>query len=275
MVISGRVVEGEKAGRTIGFPTANLKLNQKPKIKPGVYAAVCALSGQNYLGLAYYGKRYIFGDKVNSFEVYLLNFKQNIYGKKLTVRLTDFIRGPKRLTTLAAVKKALTNDLKRLSDKKVILVNRKDEIQGVGDLIKVHKNPPKLHRAVSVFIFNSKGELLVQQRSKLKPLWPMNWSNTSCTNVRPGETTLAAAGRCLLREMGLKVKLKFKHKFIYQAKYSRNLSEYEVDSVFTDVTNAKPKLNPKEASAYKYLSRFEGLRFTPWFKPALSGIFKS
>ena len=275
MVISGRVVEGEKAGRTIGFPTANLKLNQKLKIKPGVYAAVCALSGQNYLGLAYYGKRYIFGDKVNSFEVYLLNFKQNIYGKKLTVKLTDFIRSPKRLTTLSAVKKALTKDLQAISDKKVILVNRKDQIQGIGDLTKAHKNPPKLHRAVSVFIFNHKGELLVQQRSKSKPLWPMYWSNTSCTNVRLGETALSAAERCLFREMGLKVKLKLKHKFIYRAKYNHRLSEYEVDSVFIGVTNAKPKLNLKEVAAYKYLSRFDGLRFTPWFKPALSGIFKS
>ena len=274
MILSGTVVPGEKAGRTIGFPTANLKLKRELKIKPGVYAAVCTLGKTNHLGLAYWGKRYIFGDKVNSFEVYLLNFKGNIYGKKLTVKLLDFIRGPKRLKSLAAVKKTLTHDLKTMTEKKVILVNRKDEILGIADLALAHQNPPKLHRAVSVLLKNKKGELLLQQRSKFKSLWPLYWSNTSCTNVRPGETTLAAAQRSLWRELKLKAKLKYQKKFIYRAKYDRRHSEYEVDYVFTGVVAGKPRANKKEVADWRFIGpgevkkllRVRLEQFTPWFK---------
>ena len=91
-MISGKVVKGEAVGRTIGFPTANLQLAKTPKIKPGVYAALVTLNGQNYLGLAYFGPRYIFKEKQDSFEVYIFNFKQNIYGQKLTIKLLQFLR---------------------------------------------------------------------------------------------------------------------------------------------------------------------------------------
>lgn len=274
MILSGTVVPGEKAGRTIGFPTANLKLATPPKIKPGVYAAVSSLGKTNHLGLAYYGKRYIFGDKVNSFEVYLLNFRGNIYGQKLTVKLLNFIRGPKRLRTLSEVKKTLTADLAAISGKQVILVNRQDQIQGTVDAKIAHQNPPKLHRAVSVLLTNKRGELLLQQRSKFKPLWPLYWSNTSCTNVRPGETTLAAAERSVWRELGLKAKLQYQNKFIYKAKYDRRHSEYEVDYVFTGVVAGKPRANKKEVANWhfvgphevKKLLRVRPEQFTPWFK---------
>jgi len=274
MILKGTVVAGEKAGRRIGFPTANLKLKRTPKIKPGVYAAVCKLGANSYLGLAYWGKRYIFGDKVASFEVYLLNFNKNIYGKELTVKLLDFLRGPKRLKSLAAVKKTLTADLQKLSQNHVVLVNRTDKILGIADLIEAHQNPPQLHRAVSVLLTNKKGEWLLQKRSKFKPMWPLYWSNTSCTNVRPDETPLGAAHRSLWRELKLKTKLTFKKKFVYQAKYNSKYSEYEVDYVFTGKINARPRPNAREVADW----RFVGVRevktlikkrpeqFTPWFK---------
>ena len=62
-ILQGKVIKGEAVGRTIGFPTANLKLTTVPKVKPGVYAALITLNNQSFLGLAYYGPRYIFGQK--------------------------------------------------------------------------------------------------------------------------------------------------------------------------------------------------------------------
>jgi len=126
----------------------------------------------------------------------------------------------------------------------------------------------------AVLLKNKKGELLLQQRSKFKPLWPLYWSNTSCTNVRPGETTLAAAQRSLWRELKLKAKLKYQKKFIYKAKYDRRHSEYEVDYVFTGVVAGKPRANKKEVADWRFIGpgevkkllRVRPEQFTPWFK---------
>ena len=114
----------------------------------------------------------------------------------------------------------------------VVLVNSQDKVIGHTDLLTAHQNPPQLHRAISVLIFNSKKELLLQKRSQSKPLWPLFWANSCCGNKRPGSTMLQFAQKRLKYEMGLDVKLKFWYKFNYQAQYNHQYSEHEIDYVY-------------------------------------------
>jgi len=277
------VVKGEAVGRKIGFPTANLELVKKTALKPGVYAALVTLKRQNYLGLAYFGPRYIFGDKQNSFEVFIFNFKQNIYGKKLTVKLLKFLRPPKAVKSLDGLKRLLIQDLTRLNDQ-VVLVNKEDKILGIEDKVKAHQGRAKLHRAISVQLFNQKGELLIQQRSKYKKLFPLIWANTVCTDVRPYETYLAAAERRLKEEIGLIAELRPAFKFFYAAPSGKSGWEREVDQVFFGQVSGRPRPNPGEIASWKYVSLKAAQArvkiFAPWFRLILkkikpSDIFKT
>lgn len=274
-MISGKVIRGEAVGRTIGFPTANLFLAKKPKIKHGVYAALITLDKKNYLGLAYFGPRYIFGQKDDNFEVYIFNFDQAIYGRKLTVKLLKFLRAPKSVKKLNELKKLLMADLTRLNDW-VILVNRGDKILGIEEKAKAHIGRARLHRAISVQLFNQKGELLIQQRSKYKKLFPLIWANTVCTDVRPYETYLAAAERRLKEEFGLIAELRPAFKFFYAAPSGKSGWEREVDQVFFGQVSGRPRPNPGEIASWKYVSlKAAQVRvkiFAPWFQLILKKI---
>ena len=92
---------------------------------------------------------------------------------------------------------------------KVILVTSEDKIIGQTKLLTAHLNQGQLHRAVSILIFNSDHKILLQQRSSLKPLWPLYWSNTVCTHPQPNQTNLDRANQRLKQEMGLKTKLDY------------------------------------------------------------------
>lgn len=264
----GKVISGEKIGRTINFPTANLALKKLPSIKSGVYLAVCQLDKNSYLGLAYYSPRH-------TFEIYLFDFQQQIYGRLLIVKLTHFLRPPKKISSLVVLKKLIQQDLTSLDDQ-VILVNQKDQILGIANKTQAHLGSAQLHRAVSVQIFNSQKELLLQQRSKHKKLFPLFWANTVCTDVRPYESYLQAANRRLFEELGLKVNLKPQFKFYYTASSGNQNSEKEIDQVFFGSTDAQPKPDPKEIHSWQYLS-FEKIKktplnYAPWFKLILKKL---
>jgi len=108
----GQVIAGEQVGRTIGFPTANLDfLPQDQELEPGVYGAKVTTVAGNYLGLAYFGPRLIFGEVQPNFEVYLLEFEGDLYGQTLTVELTHFLRPPYPLKDLAELKAQLQADV--------------------------------------------------------------------------------------------------------------------------------------------------------------------
>lgn len=282
-ILQGKVIKGEAVGRIIGFPTANLKLTAISKIKPGVYAALVTLNSQSFLGLAYYGPRYIFGQKTNSFEVYIFNFNHQIYGQTLIVKLLKFLRPPQTVKQLPELKKLLESDLACLNNY-VILVDKDDRILGIETKIKAHLGKAKLHRAISVQLFNANQELLIQQRSVHKILFPLHWANTVCTDVRPYETYLVAANRRLQEEFGLTADLKPLLKFSYSASYGKTGSEKEIDQVFIGFNDNQPKPDPAEIIAWQYLSldqikTFSG-QLAPWFKILLknlsvSDIFKS
>jgi isopentenyl-diphosphate Delta-isomerase len=135
----------------------------------------------------------------------------------------------------------------------VVLVDKNNKKIGVEEKIKAHKTG-KLHRAFSIFIFNSKGEVLLQQRAKTKYHSGGLWSNTVCSHPRPGETYSKATHRRLKEEMGFDCKLKKLFCFIYNAGFKNGLSENEYDCVFTGRFDGVPRPNKKEVMDFKWIS---------------------
>lgn len=132
----------------------------------------------------------------------------------------------------------------------------------------------KLHRAISVFIFNSNKELLLQKRAMGKYHSAGLWTNTCCSHPKPDEKTTDAAQRRLQEEMGISCHLQPVFNFTYLAKLENGITEHEFDHVFFGFTDDLPKLNKEEASDYKYVPLAEietwlqesPEQFTVWFK---------
>ncbi len=158
-------------------------------------------------------------------------------------------------------------------NEELILVNEKDEIIGYETKAKCHEGEGLLHRAFSIFIFNSKNELLIQKRSNKKLLWHDYWSNSCCSHPRKGETMEIATQRRLFEELGLENPLKFEFKFQYQDKFKNIGSERELCYVFTGYNDKLPIINQDEISDWRYINKQELLSqinkktdmFTPWF----------
>ena len=113
----------------------------------------------------------------------------------------------------------------------VILVDQQDREIGVAEKLEAHRKG-KLHRAFSVFLFNAKDEMLLQQRAAEKYHSGGLWTNTCCSHPRPGEPTEAAARRRLREEMGISCNLNKAFDFIYRAEFDNGLIEHELDHVF-------------------------------------------
>ncbi len=158
----------------------------------------------------------------------------------------------------------------------VILVNKDNKKIGEREKIKAHKEG-MLHRAFSIFVFNSKGELLIQQRTKTKYHSGGLWSNTVCGHRRPNENYTQATHRRLKDEMGFDCKLKKLFCFIYNTRFQNGLIENEHDCVFVGKFDEKPNPNPKEVSDYKWTSIDElkddfnknPKKYTSWLKISL------
>jgi isopentenyl-diphosphate delta-isomerase len=155
----------------------------------------------------------------------------------------------------------------------VQLVDEQDKETGTMEKLLAHREG-KLHRALSVIIFNSKRELLLQKRATDKYHSGGLWTNTCCSHPRPGEPVPEAAERRLLEEMGLSCTLIPMFKFVYQEELDNDLTEYELDHVFVGITDDLPVLNPEEAEPYRYISlsalqaeiQEKPENFTVWFK---------
>jgi isopentenyl-diphosphate Delta-isomerase len=162
----------------------------------------------------------------------------------------------------------------------VILVNEADEQIGTMEKMEAHQKG-LLHRAFSVFVFNSKNELLVQKRALSKYHSPGLWTNTCCSHPRPGEKVLEAAKRRLNEEMYLNAELQFKTIFIYKTVFNTDMTEHEVDHVFTGISDDTPLPDPTEVAEYDWKPipfLKEDLRqhpenYTSWFKIAVESIF--
>jgi isopentenyl-diphosphate delta-isomerase len=139
-----------------------------------------------------------------------------------------------------------------MQQEQVILVNESDEPIGEMEKMLAHEKGV-LHRAFSVFIFNTKGEVLLQQRALSKYHSPGLWTNTCCSHPRPGETTEEAAHRRLKEEMGFDCILQHKFIFIYKVQFDNGLYEHELDHVYTGVYEEEPSINPDEVNMYKWM----------------------
>ena len=158
-------------------------------------------------------------------------------------------------------------------EEQVILVNEKDEPIGLMGKMEAHEKG-LLHRAFSVFVFNSKQEVLLQQRAACKYHSPNLWTNTCCSHPRAGETNQQAGERRLQEEMGLQVPLQEVFSFIYKAPFDNGLTEHEYDHVLIGYSDAQPQINPEEVASWKWLS-LEAIKedilqapeqYTAWFK---------
>ena len=155
----------------------------------------------------------------------------------------------------------------------LILVNEADEVMGVGEKLKSHRDG-LLHRAFSILILNSRGELLLQRRALSKYHSPGLWSNTCCGHPRPGEEVADAAQRRLRAEMGLDCRLEVVGSFIYRADVGDGLIEYEFDHLLVGHTDLEPTLNLEEALDSRWVSlamltkelSHHPQDFTRWFK---------
>lgn len=152
----------------------------------------------------------------------------------------------------------------------VVLVDKQDREIGVMDKIEAHRGVGKLHRAISVFLFDSSGKLLVQQRSAEKIVGAGEWANTCCGNVRPKESYLECAQRRLREELGIRdVILKEITKFTYHTRCNDEFSEHEVDMVFGGRYDGEMSPNPEEVQSIKWITHESILKqapLAPWVK---------
>lgn len=143
--------------------------------------------------------------------------------------------------------------MNKTDEKYVILVDENDNPIGKMEKIEAHEKG-LLHRAFSVFIFNEKDELLLQQRALNKYHTPGLWTNTCCSHQKEGETHIEAGKRRLHEEMGFSVPLKEIMSFTYKAPFANGLTEHEYDHVLIGHYNDNPKPNPDEVADYKWRS---------------------
>ncbi|MCE3226426.1 MAG: isopentenyl-diphosphate delta-isomerase [Bacteroidetes bacterium] len=161
-----------------------------------------------------------------------------------------------------------------MNEESVILVDANDNEIGTAEKLHAHTTG-QLHRAISVFIFNSEKKMLLQQRDYDKYHSAGLWSNACCSHPRPGENTKDAARRRLKEEMGIDVSdLQFAFHFTYRAELENDLTEHEFDHVFIGKSDAVPVKNPDEVVDFNYFTIEEiesdlhnyPEHFTYWFR---------
>ena len=166
-------------------------------------------------------------------------------------------------------------------EEQVILVDTNDSPIGQMEKLEAHQKG-ELHRAFSIFIFNTKRELLLQQRALDKYHSGGLWTNTCCSHPRPGEDNLAAANRRLKEEMGMKANLIPAFSFTYRAEFESGLIEHEYDHVFFGKSDLLPVINKEEVEQYKYIN-LDTLKqelllypdhYTPWLKICLEKVIE-
>ncbi len=160
-----------------------------------------------------------------------------------------------------------------MAEELVILVNENDEQIGLMPKQEAHEKAV-LHRAFSVFLFNEKNELLLQQRALTKYHSPGLWTNTCCSHQRNGETNLEAGKRRLFEEMGIATQLRETTQFIYKAPFDNGLTEHELDHILIGSFSEEPVINELEVASFKWMHMVDIEKdmqdnpdsYTAWFK---------
>lgn len=159
-----------------------------------------------------------------------------------------------------------------ITNSDVILVNEMDEPIGTMEKMEAHRKA-LLHRAFSVFVFNHRGEMLLQQRALSKYHSGGLWTNACCSHPKPGEDTLAAAERRLQEEMGFGVPLEKIFHFTYKTEFENGLTENEFDHVFAGYYDEAIRPDKDEVQDYCFKTVDEikeslishPLKYTSWF----------
>lgn len=155
----------------------------------------------------------------------------------------------------------------------VILVNQANEQLGTMPKMEAHEKGV-LHRAFSVFVMNTEGQIMLQQRAAHKYHSPSLWTNTCCSHQREGESNREAGVRRLKEEMGFETELKELFSFVYKAEFDNGLTEHELDHVMLGYYNGTPEINPEEVSGWKWMlpedikadiAQYPD-KYTAWFK---------
>lgn len=161
----------------------------------------------------------------------------------------------------------------------VVVVDENDNAIGLAEKMDAHINPV-MHRAFSVFVFNSDKQLLLQRRALGKYHSPGLWTNTCCSHPRQGESVLDAARRRMLEEMGMSCAMEEIFSFTYKADVGQGLTEHEFDHVLIGHSDEMPQINPDEVDSIRYASLEEISKeikeqpeiFTMWFKIVFSQV---
>jgi len=160
-----------------------------------------------------------------------------------------------------------------MTEEQVILVDKNDNQIGLMPKMEAHEKA-LLHRAFSVFVFNDKNELMLQQRAMHKYHSPGLWTNTCCSHQRDGESNLEAGMRRLQEEMGFVTDLEETTSFVYKAPFDNGLTEHEYDHIMVGYFDGEPQLNEKEVADWKWM-KLEAIKedinkhpelYTAWFK---------
>ena len=160
-----------------------------------------------------------------------------------------------------------------MQEEKVVLVDKNNNQIGLMPKMEAHLKG-FLHRAFSIIIFNSVGEMMLQKRASTKYHTPNLWSNTCCSHQRENENNISAGKRRLKEEMGFVTNLYDFGSFIYQVSFSNGLIEHEFDHILLGVYNGIPKINPDEVDEWKWISidelcidiKKKPEKYTAWFK---------
>ena len=164
----------------------------------------------------------------------------------------------------------------------LILVDENDKEIGALEKTPVHEKG-LLHRAFSIFIFNSADELLLQQRADGKYHSEGLWTNTCCSHPRQGEIVDDAVQRRLQEEMGMQCELQFQFRFIYKYEFPNGLIEHELDHVYFGRSDQQPHPDKEEVQDWKYISidklakdlELFPERYSPWLKVCFSQVLEN
>jgi isopentenyl-diphosphate delta-isomerase len=167
-------------------------------------------------------------------------------------------------------------------DSRIILVDENDREVGLEEKLEAHRNGGKLHRAISILIFNSNGEAMLQRRALAKYHAGGQWANTACSHPMNGESVMEAAHRRLREEMGFDCEMEEAFSFTYRADVGSGLTEHEFDHVIFGSFEGKPQVNRDEVSDWKWMDlqdvrndmRGNPGKYAPWFRIMLDEVLK-
>jgi isopentenyl-diphosphate delta-isomerase len=166
-----------------------------------------------------------------------------------------------------------------VAEDNVVLVDAHDAPTGEAPKLEAHRQG-LLHRAFSVFLYDSAGRMLLQQRAHAKYHSGGLWTNTCCSHPRPGEATPAAAARRLREEMGVDCRFAPAFEFVYHASFDNGLVEHEYDHVFVGRFDGEPRPDPAEVADWRWAGieelraelEAEPERFSAWFRIAFEKL---